>query len=146
MPFPPVWPLACFWVGMRSLSPSNGKRFRTRTIVVIALLAEGGWTLGCGAGSTPPPPPPPPPSIGVTVTPATGSVVLGNQLTFTAAVTNTTATAVRWSLNTVPGGNATVGALTSAGVYTAPADLPSPATVQITAINQTDSTKSGSGA
>ncbi len=114
--------------------------------MVIALLAEGGWTLGCGAGSTPPPPPPPPPSIGVTVTPATGSVVLGNQLTFTAAVTNTTDTAVSWSVNTVPGGNATVGTITSAGVYTAPADLPSPATVQITAISQADSTKSGSGA
>src|SRR5260370_28984148 len=113
---------------MRTLSPSNGKRFRTRTIVVIALLAEGGWTLGCGAGSTPPPPPPPPPPIGVTVTPATGSVVLGNQLTFTAAVANTTDAAVRCSDNTLPWGISTVETLTAALVFPAPAALPPPAT------------------
>ncbi len=130
---------------MRSLSPSNGKRFRTRTIGVIALLAEGAWTLGCAPGTVSSPPPPPPPLIGVTVLPASASVVLGNQATFTVTVTNTTDTAVSWSVNSVPGGNATMGTITSAGVYTAPADLPSPATVQITATSHADPTKSGTG-
>src|SRR5713226_8263288 len=126
---------------MRSLSPSNGKRFRTRTIGVIALLAEGAWTPGCAPGTVSSPPPPPPPLIGVTVLPASASVVLGNQATFTVTVTNTTDTAVSWSVNSVPGGNATMGTITSAGVYTAPADLPSPATVQITATSHADPNK-----
>lgn len=106
--------------------------------------------LGCASGSAslspaPPPPPPPPPAatIVVSVGPASASVLLGNQTTFTATVTNTTNTAVNWSVNSVPGGSAALGTITSAGIYTAPADLPSPAVVQITATSQADSTKSG---
>jgi len=71
-------------------------------------------------------------------------VLLGNQATFSAAVTNTTNTSVMWSVNGVAGGNAAVGLISSAGVYTAPADLPSPAAVQISATSQADTTKSGS--
>ena len=108
-----------------------------------ALLAEGAWTLGCGSASAPPPPPPPP-SITVTVTPASGSLVLGGQATFAAIVTNTNDTAVSWSVSGVPGGGSVLGTITSTGVYTAPADLPSPATVQVTATSHADSTKSGS--
>jgi hypothetical protein len=112
--------------------------------VLISLFAEGAWTFGCGAGGASPPPAPPP-AIEVTVTPANGSLVLGAQATFIATVTNTTDTAVIWSVNGVPGGNAALGTITSAGVYTAPADLPSPATVQIIATSHADSTKSGAG-
>src|SRR2546427_10717476 len=104
---------------MRSLSPSNEKRYKTRTIGVIAFLAEGAWTLGCGAGSAPPRPPPP--SIEVAVNPANGSLLLGGQVTFTATVTNTTGTAVTWSIDGVPSGNATLGRFTSPGVDTSPA-------------------------
>jgi hypothetical protein len=125
---------------MRSLSHSKGKPSRTTAFVAVTFLSEAAWNFGCGSAGAPPPPPPP--AIVVTVTPANGSVVLGNQATFTAAVTNTTDTAVSWNVNTVPGGNTTLGAINSAGVYTAPADLPSPATVQITATSHADATKS----
>ncbi|HMD40846.1 MAG TPA: hypothetical protein VKH15_16290 [Candidatus Acidoferrum sp.] len=57
-------------------------------------------------------------------------------------MTNTTNTAVTWSVNGIPGGSASTGTITSAGVYTAPADLPSPSTVRVTATSQADSTKS----
>lgn len=99
---------------------------------------------GCGGGgaSTGGPPPPPPPSIAVTVSPTSGSVVLGNQMTLTATVTNTTDTSVNWLVNGVAGGNAAVGTITAGGVYTAPADLPTPAAVQVTATSHADSTKS----
>ena len=56
-----------------------------------------------------------------------------------------TDTAVSWSVNGVPNGDTTLGTITSAGVYTAPADLPSPATVQITATSHADPAKSGTG-
>ena len=112
---------------------------------MTALFAEGAWAFGCGSTNAPPPPPPPPPSITVTVAPATGSLVLGGQATFAATVTNTADTAVSWSVSGVPGGNVALGTITSAGVYTAPADLPSPTTVQVTATSHADSSKSGSG-
>jgi len=102
--------------------------------------------FGCGGGGAGSPPPPPPPSIVVTVTPKNGSVLLGNQLNFSATVTNTTDTGVAWNVNGIPGGSASTGTITSAGVYTAPADLPSPATVQVTAASHADPTKSDTAA
>lgn len=110
----------------------------------LALLTAGAGTLGCGGGGAVAPPPPPPPSITVSVTPPSGSIVLGNQMTFTATVSNANDTSVSWSVDGVTGGSATIGAITSTGVYTAPVDLPSPATVQITATSHADPTKSGS--
>jgi hypothetical protein len=80
----------------------------------------------------------------VSVTPASGSVVLGNQAAFAATVTNATDTSVSWSVNGVAGGNAAVGFISSGGAYTAPADLPAPASVQVTAASHADATKSGS--
>jgi hypothetical protein len=100
--------------------------------------------LGCGGGGAVAPPPPPPPSTTVTVTPLSGSIVLGNQMTFTVNVSNATDTSVSWGVNGVTGGNSAIGTITSAGIYTAPADLPSPATVQITATSHADPVKSGS--
>jgi len=47
-------------------------------------------------------------------------------------------------VNGVAGGNATFGIITSAGLYTAPATLPSPATFNVTAIAQADTTKTAS--
>lgn len=49
-----------------------------------------------------------------------------------------------WSVNGVGGGNTTAGTITAGGVYTAPTDLPAPATVQVTATSHADPAKSGS--
>jgi hypothetical protein len=138
------WPFACFAQGMRPLPQSDAASFGNTRVGFLALLAAGAWTLGCnGVGTGTVGPPPPPPSIVVTVTSPSGSILLGNQMTFTATVTNTTDTSVSWSVNGIAGGNAIVGTITATGVYTAPADLPSLATVQITATSHADATKSG---
>src|SRR5260370_351335 len=127
---------------MRLLWRRSGKRSRTTTIVFIALLAQEAWTLGCGAGGASPAPPPlPPQSTAVSVTPTSESVLLGNQATFTATVTNTSDTTVSWSVNGVAGGNATVGTITFGGLYTGPAELASRGTVQVTATSLADSAK-----
>ena len=63
--------------------------------------------------------------------PATDSVQAGGTATLTATVANTANAAVAWEVNGLVGGNATVGTITSAGVYSAPASVPSPATVTI---------------
>jgi hypothetical protein len=111
--------------------------------LILQILPACAWLLGCGGGaSSGPPPPPPPPSITVTVAPMTGSVLLGNSQTLVATVSNTTDTNVTWSVNGVAGGSASTGTISTGGTYTAPADLPSPAIVQVTAISQADPTKS----
>jgi trimeric autotransporter adhesin len=83
------------------------------------------------------------PALFVTVTPASGSVVQGAQLQFTASVTGTSNAAVSWSVNGVVGGNATVGTISN-GLFQAPATIPTPPTVTITALSQADNTTSGS--
>ena len=107
----------------------------------ISVLAFG---CGGGGGGGTVGPPPPQPQVQVTVTPKSGSVILGNAANFSASVSHTTDQVVSWSVNGVAGGNATVGTITASGVYTAPADLPSPATVTVTATSQADATKSDS--
>ena len=116
-------------------------------LLLLVLLTAGVWTQGCvggGAGTVGPPPPPPPPSISVTVSAPSSSVLLGNTMAFTATVKNATDTSVSWSVNGIPGGSAVVGTIAADGTYTAPPDLPSPATVQVTATSHADPTKSGS--
>jgi uncharacterized protein (DUF1800 family) len=71
-------------------------------------------------------------------------VRLGSSTTFTAAVANETNTAVTWQVNTVSGGNSTVGTITSAGVYTPPASIPTTNPLTITAVSVASPSTSGS--
>jgi hypothetical protein len=84
--------------------------------------------------------------VTVSVSPATGSLQAGSGTTqsFTATVGDTLNTQVTWQVNTIAGGNATVGTISSAGVYTVPAMVPSPATVTVTATSVADATRSAS--
>src|SRR5438094_965300 len=83
-------------------------------------------------------------AVSVTISPTSATVGAGGTQQFTATVTNTNNTAVTWQVNGVPGGNATAGTISSAGLYTAPAVVPSPATVTVRAVSQADATKSAS--
>jgi len=75
------------------------------------------------------------------VCPATMSIQAGGGTqNFTATVANFTDDSVTWEVDDVPGGNATVGTITSAGVYTAPASVPSAAQVTVTAVSTADQT------
>jgi uncharacterized protein YjdB len=100
--------------------------------LVSVLLTAGAWTLGCGgggAGSVTPPPPPP----SITITSSNGTVFLGETLTFAATVSNTSDTAVAWSVDSISGGSPQVGTITADGVHMAPAVLPPGGTIQVTA-------------
>src|ERR1700688_1856711 len=72
----------------------------------------------------------------VTTSPNAASVRAGDTQTFSAAVTGTTNTTVTWSVNSIPGGNATVGTVSTTGAYMAPATVPSTNTVTIQAVSQ----------
>jgi hypothetical protein len=80
----------------------------------------------------------------VSIAPMDSSILPGASLQFTATVTGTTNTAVQWSVNGVAGGSSTVGTISSSGLYKAPASIPNPATVAVTAISQANSSDSAS--
>ncbi|MBN8249688.1 MAG: DUF1800 family protein, partial [Verrucomicrobia bacterium] len=85
---------------------------------------------------------PPPPPVSVAVSPSSATVALGAVRTFTATVTGTNNTAVTWSVNGVSGGSATLGRITTAGVYTAPPAMPASSTVTLRATSVANATKS----
>jgi hypothetical protein len=88
----------------------------------------------------------PPPSGSVAVSPASANIRAGSTYMFTATVTGSSNTGVSWSVNSAPGVSSTLGTIDSSGNYTAPAALPSPNTVSVTATSAADSTKSSSSA
>lgn len=75
----------------------------------------------------------PPPPVLVSVSPASVAVQLGAARTFAATVSGSANTAVTWAVNGIAGGNATVGTITSGGVYTAPAAMPASSSVTVRA-------------
>ena len=80
-----------------------------------------------------------PATIEVAVCPTTDSVQAGGTAqTFTATLGNTANTSVTWEVNGVTGGDATVGTVSTSGVYMPPASVPSPATVTVSAVSVAD--------
>jgi len=69
----------------------------------------------------------------VTVTPSEAILFTSATQQFTATVSVSDDKRVTWSVNGIAGGNATVGIITPEGLYTAPAAVPTPATVTIRA-------------
>ena len=63
---------------------------------------------------------------------------------FTASVTDTPNTAVSWQVNKVAGGNATLGTISSAGVYTPPVSVSGELVITVTATSDAVSTQTGS--
>lgn len=144
-------PQSAFANIMRPLPQTRTKQSATaphalstcRAAAASCVFALGVFLAACGGGSGGGSPTSPPPlAITVTISPASGSVLLGETLPFSASVSNSSNTAVSWSVNGIPGGFSQVGAISADGVYTAPADLPSGGTVHVTATSQADPTKS----
>jgi len=80
-----------------------------------------------------------PATIQVAVCPTTDSVQAGGTAqTFTATLGNTANTSVTWEVSGVTGGNATVGTISTSGVYMPPANVPTPAMVTVSAVSVAD--------
>lgn len=122
------------------------RRFNCQSLLIVAVtFCMALAAASCGGGGSKnsfPPPTPTPAGVAVTVSPTGVTLVTQQTQTFAAAVTGSTNTAVNWQVNQIAGGNSTVGTITTAGVYTAPASVPSPAMVTVTAVSQADTTKS----
>ncbi len=99
-----------------------------RTMGFAATILAGIWMLaGCGGGSSSLPP-----TTGgiVTVYPGAASVPVGQQVQFSAYLPSQPAATFNWSVS----GGSSNGSISAAGLYTAPASLPSNTTVTITAV------------
>ena len=99
---------------------------------LISLSACGG---GGGGSSS---------KVAISISAPATTVATGATLQFSATVSGSSNTAVTWEVNGAAGGNATTGTISSAGLFAAPANVPSPAVVTVTGVAQADGTKTSS--
>jgi hypothetical protein len=122
------------------------RKLRPAFLFLMVFLAAMALA-SCGAASkttSQTAPPTTPEAVSVSVSPATANIRASSGYSFSASVTGSMNTAVTWSVNSTAGGNATLGTIDSNGNYIAPATLPSPNSVSVTATSAADTTKSGS--
>lgn len=115
-----------------SLSLSSGKH----QITVNAWDSSGAVfksteTITVSSTATPP--------VSVAISPLTATLAAGQAQQFTTTVLNTANTAVNWSVDTVAGGNSSVGTISSSGLYTAGS---STGTHKVVATSQADTNMS----
>lgn len=104
------------------------------SVVLVLILAQA----GCGSTGSKNIQPRPPGGIMISITPTVANVRAGATQAFTATVSDAADETVNWSVSGGVGGSATVGTISSKGVYTAPATLPNPNTVTIEAVSAAD--------
>jgi hypothetical protein len=112
------------------------------TVTVHATSIAASSAAGSAAVTITSPPPPPP--VSVSVTPASASIQAGASKQFSAIVANNSNQSVTWDVNGVAGGNGTVGVISTSGLYTAPASVPTPATVTVHATSKAVTSAVGS--
>jgi YD repeat-containing protein len=72
------------------------------------------------------------------ISPDVATVRTGAQLAFVALESGAPITSVRWGVNAIPGGDPAFGTIGDDGVYRAPATIPIPAAVTVTATHRDD--------
>jgi hypothetical protein len=83
-------------------------------------------------------------AVAVQVSPTSTTVSVGSTQQFAATVTGTSNTAVTWAVSGAGCSGAACGTISAGGLYTAPAGVPSPATLSVTVTSVSDPTKSAS--
>jgi len=124
--------VACVCCSMSPRSPLPPRRSLSIAslwpafLLVISLFIVASFVSGCGGASI---------NVDLKTIAAIGSPATSVRVNQTLQITSSylaSGQAMTFSVNGIPGGNATVGTITNAGVYTAPAVVPNPYTVQIT--------------
>ncbi|MDP9340238.1 MAG: hypothetical protein M3P45_15365 [Acidobacteriota bacterium] len=108
-----------------------GRRGRISSIATIFVAALAAW--GCASVQSNSQSPQKQ-TVTVSIDPPTASIKTSTTQKFTVTVANTANTAVTWHVNGVAGGDAIHGIIDATGRYTAPAVVPSPATVTVAAV------------
>ncbi len=116
---------------LHALTTIAGSNFEAVDATVLMVNPDSGQAVQSG--------------VSVSVAPPSASVQVNTQQQFTATVTGNPNQAVTWDVNGTVGGNGTVGFIDSiTGLYTAPASVPSPATVTAHATSNAVSSAVGS--
>jgi hypothetical protein len=103
---------------LHALTTITGSNFEAVDATVLMVNPDSGQALQSG--------------VTVSVSPSSASVLVNTQKQFTATVSGSSTQTVLWDVNGTPGGDGTVGFIDSlSGTYTAPAAVPSPATVTV---------------
>jgi YVTN family beta-propeller protein len=120
---------------------------RSQFVATIAALVAS-IAAGCGStASTANNQPPPTAGVTVTLSPSSATVQVGGVQQFTATVSPSGANqAVTWSVSGTGCTGASCGTIDATGKYAAPATLPNPPTVTVTARSVADSTKAATAA
>ena len=100
---------------------------------VSCLLTVSGCGGGSSSGSNS--------NVSIAISPTSATVASGGTQQFQATVSGSSNTAVQWQVNSVVGGNAQNGTISSSGLYTAPTTNVS-SQVTVTAVSSADPTKS----
>jgi hypothetical protein len=134
----------CHFCESRSIPSAAGRgapgaaRALARLFLAVALpvcLAScGGGGSSGGSGNSGQADPPPPALTTVTLAPPLASATTSQTISYTAGGTNTTNTNVSWTVDGVANGNAAVGTISAAGVYTPTAAASGEHTVKATSI------------
>jgi hypothetical protein len=127
------------------------KKFALRHSLLPVFLLAAAALAGCtGATKSSSPSnsntPPSGSSVTVAVAPPSANVRAGATKSFNATVAGSSNTAVTWQVNGVAGGSAATGTISSSGMYTAPATIPSSNTVTVRAVSSADASATGSSA
>jgi hypothetical protein len=84
------------------------------------------------------------PVVSITISPTSAKLAPSASRQFSATVTGTTNTSVSWRISAAGCAGASCGTITASGLYTAPAIVPNPPIVTVTATSQADNTKTAS--
>jgi hypothetical protein len=103
-------------------------------LLLTGLVAVTGCGSGNGSSGNP--------NGTVTISQTAATVGVNQTVQFSATVAGMPSTGVDWEVNGTPGGDAAHGLISATGMFTAPAGVPSPNTVLVTAVSQADSSKS----
>ncbi|HWZ57315.1 MAG TPA: hypothetical protein VNZ63_14680 [Verrucomicrobiae bacterium] len=138
MPLPFDWRVRLAQPRSLNISLRRGRRRNTSSTLLVASLMLGAVCASCSvAGSGPAAAP------SVTVQPNSAQVFLGGKMHFQAAVQNASDSMVTWAVQPSDGGSQDPGSIDASGNYVAPAAPPSPVSVRVTAVLQSDPTVSG---
>jgi hypothetical protein len=119
----------------------NNNAVLTRMLVILGIVSL--WSLaGCGGGTASTVNNQPPPPAGVAVSPTSATVQAGGEQQFTATVSPSGANqAVTWTISGSGCMGASCGTIDVTGKYTAPAGVPNPLAVVVTARSVADPIK-----
>lgn len=124
----------------------NDKAVLMRMLVILG-IASLLFLAGCGGGMASTVTNPPTPPVGVAVLPASATVQAGGEQQFIATVSPMGANqAVTWTVSGSSCTGTSCGMIDTTGKYIAPATVPNPPTVAVTARSVADSTKADTAA